>query len=60
MKIDANTPMKDLTPGGDIYTAGNAKEFKTGDWRSSTKVFIPEKCTQCGHKTTIFEVLNAT
>ena len=47
-KLNNNTPWQDLTIGGNIYTAGNAKEFKTGDWRSSTPVFIPEKCTQCG------------
>ena len=27
--INPNTPMEDLTIGGNIYTAGNAKEFKT-------------------------------
>ena len=32
-KLNPNTPMEDLTIGGNIYTAGNAKEFKTGDWR---------------------------
>ena len=32
--INPNTPMDDLTIGGNIYTAGNAKEFK--------------KCKQCG------------
>ena len=47
-KLNNNTPWQELTIGGNIYTAGNAKEFKTGDWRSSTPVFIPEKCTQCG------------
>ena len=47
-KLNNNTPWQDLTIGGNIYTAGNAKEFKTGDWRSSTPVFIPEKCTHCG------------
>jgi len=39
---------KELTPGGTIYTAGNAKDFKTGDWRSVKPVFIEEKCKQCG------------
>ena len=34
-EINPNTPMEKLTPGGDIYTSGNAVEFKTGDWRSS-------------------------
>lgn len=47
-KINAQTPMEDLTIGGNIYEAGNAKEFKTGDWRSVKPVYIPEKCKQCG------------
>ena len=46
-KIDANTPMEDLTIGGNIYEAGNARNFKTGDWRSTRPVFIEEKCKQC-------------
>ena len=33
--INKTTPMEDLTIGGNIYEAGNAKHFKTGDWRSS-------------------------
>ena len=41
--INPNTPMEEMTPGGDIYTAGNAKEFKTGDWRSMRPVFTSEK-----------------
>jgi len=47
-KININTPIEDLTTGGDIYTAGNALDFKTGDWRSICPVFIEEKCKQCG------------
>ena len=47
-KIDQNTPMEKMTPGGDIYEAGNAREFKTGDWRSIRPVFLSEKCKQCG------------
>ena len=46
--INSKTPMEKLTPGGDIYTAGNSVEFKTGDWRSSYPVFLSEKCKQCG------------
>ncbi len=46
--IDNNTPMEKMTIGGDIYESGNAKEFKTGDWRSLCPVWIEEKCTQCG------------
>ena len=34
MHIDKTTPVDELTPGGIIYQAGNAREFKTGDWRS--------------------------
>ena len=48
MDINKNTPAEDLTPGGVICTSGNAKEFKTGDWRSIKPVWITEKCTQCG------------
>ncbi|MDO5557536.1 MAG: 4Fe-4S binding protein [Clostridia bacterium] len=46
--INTNTPWNELTPGGTIYNSGNAKEFKTGDWRSMTPRFIEEKCKQCG------------
>ena len=46
-EINAKTPMEDLTIGGNIYNAGNAREFKTGDWRSMKPVWIEEKCKQC-------------
>ena len=48
MEINKDTPWQDLTPGGTIYNAGNAKEFKTGDWRSMKPVFHEELCKQCG------------
>ena len=47
-EIDAKTPMEELTRGGNIYNAGNAREFKTGDWRSMKPIWIEEKCKQCG------------
>lgn len=47
-EINAKTPMEELTIGGNIYNAGNAREFKTGDWRSMKPVWIKEKCKQCG------------
>ena len=47
-EITPNTPMEDLTIGGNIYEAGNARNFKTGDWRSTKPVYNSEKCTQCG------------
>ena len=46
--INKTTPMEELTIGGNIYDAGNAREFKTGDWRSVKPVWIEEKCKQCG------------
>lgn len=46
--INAKTPMEDLTIGGNIYEAGNARDFKTGDWRSIRPVYLTEKCKQCG------------
>ncbi len=46
--INSKTPASKLTIGGNIYNAGNAKDFKTGDWRSAKPVFIEEKCKQCG------------
>ena len=46
--IDNKTPVEKLTIGGNIYEAGNARNFKTGDWRSQKPVFIEEKCKQCG------------
>ena len=47
-KLNNSTPWQDLTIGGNIYEAGNAKEFKTGDWRSQKPIWIEEKCKQCG------------
>jgi pyruvate ferredoxin oxidoreductase delta subunit len=47
-EINAKTPMEKLTIGGNIYTSGNAREFKTGDWRSSKPIYLSEKCKQCG------------
>ncbi len=46
--INNQTPMEKLTIGGNIYNSGNAKEFKTGDWRSIRPVFLSDKCKQCG------------
>lgn len=57
--IDKTTPMEDLTIGGNIYEAGNAREFKTGDWRSVKPVWIEEKCKQCGLFATISLTLYA-
>ena len=47
-KLNKDTPWQELTVGGNIYDAGNAREFKTGDWRSIKPVFLSDKCKQCG------------
>ena len=47
-KINEKSTWEEVTPGGAIYEAGNSREIKTGAWRSSKPVYIPEKCTQCG------------
>ena len=46
--IGKNTPASEMTIGGNIYDAGSAVEFKTGDWRSQKPIWITDKCTQCG------------
>lgn len=46
-KININSPYTDLTEGLKIYNGGTSKEFNTGEWRTSTPVFIAEKCKQC-------------
>ncbi|OGW94618.1 MAG: hypothetical protein A3G36_05875 [Omnitrophica bacterium RIFCSPLOWO2_12_FULL_45_13] len=38
---------KALTKGGVIEGGGTAKEFKTGDWRSSRPILLSEKCINC-------------
>ncbi len=47
-KTGKDATVDELTIGGNIYTAGNAKCFKTGDWRSRTPEYIVENCKQCG------------
>jgi pyruvate ferredoxin oxidoreductase delta subunit len=33
--------------GSTIPTAGNAEDFKTGDWRTEKPIWDEEKCIQC-------------
>ena len=37
----------DLNEGGYISDAGNAAEFKTGDWRTFVPEFVEENCIHC-------------
>ncbi|NLI57009.1 MAG: 4Fe-4S binding protein [Clostridium sp.] len=45
--VGSDVSWKEITPGGIISDAGNAKYFKTGDWRSMKPVWKEEKCKQC-------------
>ena len=38
---------QDITHGSHVFEPGNAKNFKTGDWRSHKPKFISENCKQC-------------
>ncbi|WP_427337675.1 4Fe-4S binding protein [Caloranaerobacter sp. DY30410] len=45
--ITTETTWKEITPGGIIYEAGNAQNYKTGEWRSMKPIWNSEKCKQC-------------
>ena len=38
---------KEITHGSHIFEAGNAVNFKTGDWRSQKPVLLKDKCRDC-------------
>jgi len=40
-------PWKEMSHGTHVFEAGNAVNFKTGDWRSEAPVFVKENCKQC-------------
>ena len=40
-------PWQDMPHGAHVFEAGNAVNFKTGDWRSEKPVFVAENCKQC-------------
>ncbi len=46
-KIKETTPHEELTEGLMIFAGGTSKEFATGEWRTSTPVFIADLCKQC-------------
>ncbi len=39
---------KELEPGFVVTEPGTAREYKTGDWRSSRPVWDESKCIKCG------------
>lgn len=38
---------RELPPGGLILTPGNAREYRTGDWRSNRPIWNADECTSC-------------
>lgn len=46
-KLGLDVKWQDLTLGCTIVGSSTAYEFKTGEWRTDTPVFIVEKCKQC-------------
>lgn len=38
---------KEIPIGGTIEEAGNARNYKTGDWRSFRPIWNKEKCINC-------------
>lgn len=46
-KINEKTPYTGLTEGLMVFAGGTSKEFKTGEWRTNTPVFLQDKCKQC-------------
>ena len=45
--INEQSPWQDITEGNKIYQAATSVSFNTGEWRTNTPVFDPDKCTQC-------------
>ena len=38
----------EITPGAIVHETGNARDYKTGSWRSSRPVVTPKECIKCG------------
>ena len=43
-KINERSPYTDLTEGLQMFSAGTAKNFNTGEWRTNTPVMDWTKC----------------
>lgn len=46
-KTGVDASWEELPKAGTILEAGNAQEFKTGDWRVEKPEFYADKCIQC-------------
>jgi pyruvate ferredoxin oxidoreductase delta subunit len=47
-EIEKLPSWKELLPGCVITEAGNAKAYRTGDWKSAHPVWNNQKCIKCG------------
>ena len=47
-KREGELTWKDLEVGSIVTEPGNARQYKTGDWRSQRPVFNLERCIKCG------------
>lgn len=47
MNLTPDTKWNEYPIGVTVLDAGNAEEFKTGDWRSTRPVWNKEKCKDC-------------
>ncbi|MBO6165668.1 MAG: 4Fe-4S binding protein [Eubacterium sp.] len=45
--VNETAPYTAMTPGNAVAGGGGAREFKTGEWRTSTPVIDWDKCSQC-------------
>ena len=45
--INERSTWQERTPGAEIYEPATSKLVMTGEWRTMTPVFDPERCKQC-------------
>lgn len=45
--INEKTRWQDLTEGLQIHESATSRLFETGEWRTSTPVWLEDKCTHC-------------
>ncbi|MDD5037916.1 MAG: 4Fe-4S binding protein [Dehalococcoidales bacterium] len=47
-KSESELTCKDLEIGSIMVEPGNARQYKTGDWKSQKPILDKKKCTKCG------------
>ena len=46
-KSESELTWRDLEVGGIVAEPGNARQYRTGDWRSQRPIYDFSKCTKC-------------